>query len=283
MSDFQGELPVCEEINQWHDRLGGFVDRLALADYAQKYAEHFVMERNDGIIEVRMHSAGGPATYSLGLHNAWGQAWQEVGNDPCNEVVIFSGTGGAWIGGADPASFAQPFHEWSGDQAYELHYDGMKVVENLVMGIDVPTIGVVNGPGFHTEIALFCDITLAAEDAVFSDGHFAAGQTPGDGLQVALQALLGPKRAAYAFYTGEQISAEKALDLGLVNEVLPRDRLLPRAREIATTIMQKPRPVRRLTHTIAQRPLRRRLLEDHGYGMAHELLGAFTDRPEARP
>lgn len=147
LPNLKGKRPVREEINQWQDRLAGFVDRPALVDYAQKYAEHFVMERDDGIIEVRMHSAGGPAIYSLGLHNAWGQAWQEVGNDPCNEVVIFSGTGDAWIGGADPASFAQPFHEWSGDQAYELHYDGMKVVENLVTGIDVPTIGVVNGPG----------------------------------------------------------------------------------------------------------------------------------------
>ena len=44
-----------------------------------KYADHFVMERRDGIVELRMHTGGGPGLYSLGKHNAWGQAWQEVG------------------------------------------------------------------------------------------------------------------------------------------------------------------------------------------------------------
>ncbi|MGI5228253.1 enoyl-CoA hydratase/isomerase family protein [Actinoallomurus sp. CA-142502] len=271
-----------KEVDEWHDRLGGFVGRPALDEYADKYSDHFVVERNGGVIELRMHSKGGPAVYSLGLHNAWGQAWQEIGNDPRNEVVILTGTGNAWLAGIDPASFAQPFHEWPGDIAHELYYDGMKLLENLVFGVDVPTIGVVNGPGFHTELALFCDITLAAEDAVFSDGHFAAGQAPGDGLQLAFQSLLGPKRAAHALYTSERIDARKALDLGLVNEVLPTDDLLPRARQIAQTMMDRPRSTRRLTHAIVQRPFRRRLLEDHGFGMAHELFGVFTDRPGNR-
>lgn len=273
------ELREHEELEAWRGRLGGFVGRPRLEEYAEKYAGHFVIERHDGVVELRMHTRGGPAVYSLGLHNAWGQAWQEVGNDPRNEVMIVTGTGNAWLAAVDPASFATPFPEWSGDTAYELHHDAMRVVESLVVGIDIPTIGVVNGPGFHTELALFCDITLAAEDAVFSDGHFATRQVPGDGLQLAFQALLGPKRAAYAMYTSERIAARKALELGLVNEVLPTDELLPRARQIAQTIMDKPRPVRRLTHAIAQRPFRRRLLEDHGFGMAHELFGAFSDRP----
>ncbi|MGW0809995.1 enoyl-CoA hydratase/isomerase family protein [Nonomuraea sp. NPDC002799] len=270
---------MSENVNEWHDRLGGFVARPAFQEYARKYSDHFVMERREGIIELRMHTEGGPAVYSLGLHNAWGQAWQEVGNDPENEVLILSGTGDAWMAGVDPASFDRPFPEWSGEVAYELYYDGMKLLENLVFGVDIPTIGVVNGPGFHTELALFCDITLAADSAVFSDGHFPVGQVPGDGLQVAFQSLLGPKRAAYAFYTGERIDAKKALDLGLVNEVLPAEDLLPRAREIAQTMMTKPRPIRRLTHSVAQRPYRRRLIEDHGFGLAHELFGAFSNRP----
>lgn len=75
------------------------------------------------------------------------------------------------------------------------------------------------------------------------------------------------------------LTAGRALELGLVNEVLATEDLLPRARQIARTMMDKPRATRRLTHAIAQRPYRRRLLEDHGIGMAHELFGAFTDRP----
>jgi enoyl-CoA hydratase/carnithine racemase len=273
---------MSEQVREWHDRLGGFAGRPDLKEYAERYADHFAMRRRDGIIELRMHTMGGPAVFSLGMHHVWGQVWQEVGNDPDNEVLILTGTGGAWLAGVDPASFDRPFHEWPADVAYELHRDGMKLLENLVHGLDIPTIGVVNGPGFHTELALFCDLTLVADDAVFSDGHFATGPSglpPGDGLQIALQALLGPKRAAYALYTGEQIDAAKALELGLVNEVLPAEQLLPRAWQVAETMMTRSRSTRRHTHAIVQRPFRRRLQEDHGYGMAHELFAAFTDRP----
>jgi len=60
--------------------------------------------------------------------------------------------------------------------------------------------------------------------------------------------LIGPKRAAHLAYTGAALSAEQALALGLVSEVLPGARLLPRAQEIASSIMAKPRASRRLTH-----------------------------------
>ncbi len=93
-------------------------------------------------------------------------------------------------------------------------------------------------------------------------------------MHLVLQELVGQKRAAGYLYSGERIDAQTALRLGLVNEVTENDRLLPRAREIAEEIMKKPRTTRRMTHAIIQRPWRRRLTEDLGYGLAHEQFAA---------
>lgn len=110
------------------------------------------------------------------------------------------------------------------------------------------------------------------------DPHFLVGAAPGDGLQLGLQELIGTKRAAYYLYTGQQIDAPTALELGLVNEVLPAEKLLPRAWEIAETMMRRPRTTRRLTHAIVQRPWKRRLVQDLGFGIAHEMFGLSADK-----
>jgi enoyl-CoA hydratase/carnithine racemase len=261
-------------IDSWESTVGGFVPPAGLAEYADRYAEHFAIRRRDGIVELRMHTAGGPAVFSLGLKNAWGQVLAQIGADPANEVLIVTGTGDRWIGGVHPQSFARPVPEWPADVAYDHAYlDGMKMLENLVFGVDIPTIGAINGPGIRTELALLCDISLGTPETTLGDGNFAAGgQAPGDGMHLVLQELIGPKRAAGYLYSGERIDAESALRLGLVTEVVPN--VHDRAWEIAAGIMRKPRTARRMTHAVIQRPWRRRLTEDLGFGLAHEQFAA---------
>jgi enoyl-CoA hydratase/carnithine racemase len=271
------------ELDEWHARSGGYVKRPSFSEYAEKYADYFVMERRDGIIQLRMHTDGGPARFGFAVHNAWPQAWQEIGNDPENEVIILTGTGSEWLAiDGDPEDAARSLvrDPRPKDFAYEhTYYDATKLLENFVFAIDIPTIAAINGPSVaHTEFALLCDITLAAESATIIDPHLPTGVAPGDGQQLTLQELVGAKRAAYHLYTGRPIGARQALELGLVNEVLPADRLLPRAWELAETIMKSPRAARRLTHAIVQRPWKRRLVQDLGFGIAHEMFGISADR-----
>ena len=81
---------------------------------------------------------------------------------------------------------------------------------------------VINGPGFHTEMLLMCDITICSEDAIIYDLHYDIGSVPGDGIHSCFQELLGVKRAAYALLTGQTIDAKTALEYGMVNEIHPR-------------------------------------------------------------
>ena len=252
----------------------GFVSRPRFEDYREKYAPYFKLERNNGILQAQMHTNGGPVLYGLPLHNAWSQLWLDIGNDPDNEVLIFSGTGDKWIAGFDPGFAAQSLDEMPADAFYDQIYtDATKLLEAFIFNIDIPTIACINGSGLHTEFALLCDITLCAEHAELFDPHFKFNLVPGDGQGLTFQELMGVKRAAYFLYTSDKITAEMAKEMGLVNEVLPLDRLLPRASEIAEKIMQKPRSIRRLTSAVLRRQWKRRLVEDLGFHIAHELLG----------
>jgi enoyl-CoA hydratase len=102
----------------------------------------------------------------------------------------------------------------------------------------VPIIGAINGAavtgGF--EIALACDFLIASDRARFADTHAKVGMIPGWGLTVVLPRLIGAGRARRMSVTAEFIDAQRALEWGLVTEVVEHSRLLDRALEIAAII-----------------------------------------------
>lgn len=256
-----------------------FVGRPRLEEYREKYARYFALDRQDGILQARMHTGGGPVAYGLNLHNAWTQLWLDIGNDPDNEVLILTGTGDKWIGGLETefpsdGHVTEAFSKMTADVFYDqLYLDATKVLEGFIFNIEIPTIACINGPGFHTDLALLCDITLCSEHAELFDPHFANHVVPGDGQGLTFQELMGIKRAAYYLYTSEKITAEAAKGMGLVNEVLPPDELLPRAWEIAGLVRQRPRHVRRFTSALLRRQWKRRLIDDLAFHVSHEMLG----------
>jgi enoyl-CoA hydratase/carnithine racemase len=253
-------------------------------DYKERYKEHLIMERRNGIILVRMHTRGGEVKFSLELHTALAQVWEEIGGDHENEVMILTGTGDTWMMEFDKTSFAaveaegeMGFKKFSYDTFY---HDGTKSVENLIWDVDIPTIAAVNGPGLHTEYALLCDITICTEDTFFFDPHLHAGIPPGDGAFLAFQALLGLKRAAYYIYTCKTIDAKTAYNWGLVNEVVPREKLMDRAWELAEMILHRnTRLTRRMTSQLVKHPWKRLITDEFKLHFAHEMY-AIHGNPE---
>jgi enoyl-CoA hydratase/carnithine racemase len=124
-----------------------------------------------------------------------------------------------------------------------------------------------------------CDIVLASEDASFQDSaHFVGGLVPGDGVHVVFPMVMGLNRGRYFLLTGQILTASQALEAGLVNEVLPRARLLPRAWELARKIMEQPELNRRYARILLTEQLRRRMSELLPYGLALEGL-CITRKP----
>lgn len=236
-----------------------YIPMPSLEEYAERFKNFFKFKREDGILEVRMHTFDGPVHWSYQMHHALSELWTVVGHDTKNELLIFTATGDTWIAEADASSFREVEESPDDDQRYNVQiYDTLKVVENFVNDIEIPTITAINGRGIHWEMALMSDITLCTPDFILQDDHFGMheGMVPGDGQMMALQVLLGIKRGNYLALTTKGIDAAACLELGAVNEVVERDKLMERAWELARDIMQKTRSCRRMTHHLCVKPWR---------------------------
>jgi enoyl-CoA hydratase len=146
------------------------------------------------------------------------------------KVGIITGKGDAFCSGIDLDCL-------STDNLFDPRSDG-KDMPQIFESCHKPIIGAVNGyaitGGF--EIALNCDFLIASEHAVFADTHARVGIHPGWGMSQLLQQAVGQRLAKQFSATCEKIPAQKALRCGLVNEVVPADRLMARAIEIAEKI-----------------------------------------------
>ena len=251
---------------------------MQLADYQDKYAG-IRFSREGGVLEMTLHTRGGPAKWGSSrdcLHAELGPAFLDVGRDPENRVVLLTGTGESFIADFDPTA---GFPEASIAEMWPRIYDeGVGLLNNL-LAIPVPTIAAVNGPALiHAELAVLCDIVLAADTAEFADlAHIAGtGSIPGDGVHVVWPMLLGPNRGRYFLLTGERIKAKEARDIGIVGEVLSTDTLMLRARALAADLAKKPLPVLRHTRMLLVKELRRRMFDELHSGLAHEALATLV-------
>jgi len=254
-----------------------------LSDYAERYPS-IRMRREDGVLELVFHTKGGSLQWGLGPHAELPDAFQDVAGDRENKVVIMTGTGAEFSGprvipkAGHPLFPSRPTAQFTEN----LISEGRRMLMNL-MNIEVPVISAVNGPAWrHSEVPLLADIVLASEDAAFQDSaHFPGGLVPGDGVHVVYPMLLGANRARYFLLTGQVIEAAEAHRLGLVGEVLPKEKVLPRAWELARELAAKPEVLVRHTRAVLTEPIKRRLQEELGYGLYNECL-ALMDRPDAK-
>ena len=177
--------------------------------------------------------------------NAWdGQMLEElktaVGDVAGREdarVLVFTGEGRAFSVGADMNWFTpEPQTHRFRLQARSAH-DFFDAIEDL----EKPVLAAINGicVGGGLELALSCDLRVAAEGAQFGFPEVNAGIIPGSGGCSRLARLVGVGVAKELILTGEMISAAEAKAMGLVNAVVPTDQLMAKTREYAEKIMRR--------------------------------------------
>jgi len=165
------------------------------------------------------------------------ELFNRIKNDPAIDVVILTGAGEkSFVAGTDIGELTA-LDATSGKEFSESGQDLLNLIENL----GKPVIAAVNGYalGGGCELALACHLRIASENAKFGQPEVNLGVIPGYGGTQRLTRLIGKGRALEMILAGNQIDANEALRIGLVNKVVPQSELLSTAESIARIILSK--------------------------------------------
>ncbi len=162
-------------------------------------------------------------------------ALENIRDDDSVRIIIITGAGDkAFSAGADISEFPKRA------PADILKGKGVKRMTDLLREIPKPAIAMVNGLalGGGCELAMACDIIIASENAQFGQPEINVGVIPGAGGTQVLPRLVGEKKAKEMVFTGGFISAQEALSWGLINKVVPADKLKDAVLEMAKAMMR---------------------------------------------
>jgi enoyl-CoA hydratase/carnithine racemase len=169
---------------------------------------------------------------------ALSEAVERLCQIPDLRVVIVTGAGGAFISGGD----VRDLHHYLAEEDGLRQHDLMSGTLDRLAALPIPVIAAIEGAarGGGCEVALACDLRIAAADATFGFAQIEMGVTPGWGGAQRLLNLVGYSQAIDLLVTGRAITAHEAQALGLVNWVCEQGDALDRAYELAETIAEGP-------------------------------------------
>jgi enoyl-CoA hydratase len=194
-----------------------------------RYETLRVDRSDEGFATIAFNRPDKLNTLSIRLRQELAAAVDALEADPAIHVLILTGQGRAFTAGLD-------LDEWSAAPAAAAwEHSAVAAIERF----SGPLIGAINGLALTggLEIALACDVLLAADDARFADTHAKVGLLPGWGGSVRMQQRVGPHRAKELALTGRFFSAQEALAWGLVNHVVAAGRLQLEAQALARQML----------------------------------------------
>ena len=172
------------------------------------------------------------------------KAFKQAGRDPDVRAIILTGNGRGFSSGADLSSNDLNKHSvngkppGAGDHLKKVYHP----LINQITTIEKPVIGAVNGiaAGIGMSIALATDLRVVSDKAAFTLGFGKIGLVPDGGASWILPRLIGYNRAYQIYLTSEKVSAQTALDWGMVNQVVPHDQLMEVTMAMAQKLAQGP-------------------------------------------
>jgi enoyl-CoA hydratase len=211
---------------------------LAIASISTKGVDVLLLSADHGAVRVlTLNRPEARNALSRDLIKAAYTALTEADADESVRAVVLTGADPAFCAGVD---LKEAQREGLG---YFQEFRSHSCI-SAVRTMRTPIIGAINGATFTggLEMALGCDFLIASDRAVFADTHARVGILPGGGMTAYLPALVGRSMARRLSMTGEVVDAARAERIGLVTEVVPHERLLDRALELAGQIAEVPGP-----------------------------------------
>jgi len=180
--------------------------------------------RQGRILTLEMNRSNSLNAVDELLHEELSRVFRDADSDPNSDVIVLTGSGGAFCAGGDVNWMQRAIDQ---PELFEQTVSEAKQIIFSMLDCEKPIIGRVNGHamGLGCTLALFCDVTFMSTAAKIGDPHVLMGVVAGDGGAVIWPALVGISKAKEFLMTGDQLSAERAEKLGLVNHVCLPDEL----------------------------------------------------------
>ena len=224
-----------------------------------------VLEKEDSICTVKLNRPGALNSLNRQVFSELISAFDEIQSEASTKVVILTGVGDrAFVAGADIAEM-KDLSSFEAREFARMAGHAMNQVERL----DRPVIAAINGfaLGGGCELAMACDLRIASENAKFGQPEITLGIIPGAGGTQRLPRLVGPSKAKQLVFTGQVIDAKTALEIGLVDMVVPPDQLSNEARKLAFTMAGKPK----IALALAKRAINQGLNADLATALNYEI------------
>jgi len=197
--------------------------------------ECIIYEKEEGIAVIKLNRTNVLNAMNKQLWLDFQAAMEDVRTDPAIKVLIVTGEGRAFSTGADLKESKTRSIEDYRDYLVELQEASRKLIR-----FEKPTIAAINGYalGSGYELALACDIRIAAEEAQIGSPEAKVTSSVTGGAMRLVQDLIGPAKARELLFTGEYISGKEAERIGLVNRSVPLASLMDETRKMAEKIAQ---------------------------------------------
>ncbi|HEY1732355.1 MAG TPA: enoyl-CoA hydratase [Terriglobales bacterium] len=205
--------------------------------------------RNGAVMRIAINRPEKKNALTADMYDALSDAVEEAERDSGVRVLLLHGKGDAFTAGNDLQDFLQK--PWKG----KARPPAVRFI-HAVAHAKKPIVAAVHGlvVGVGTTILLHCDLVYAAEETRFLVPFVNLGIVPEAASTVLLPLLIGRQRAAELFMLAAPLTAQRAYETGLVNAVLPVDKLLPTAAEAARALAAKPAAALRATKDLMKRP-----------------------------
>lgn len=201
--------------------------------------ESLLYQREGATVVIQLYRPQKKNALNGELRREMESALREIGDNSSLRVVIITGGEEIFCAGADIAEIEEAT---TAELVYK-HARQFQLLFDQIESLPQPVIAAVSGYalGGGCELALACDFRIASETARFGLPEIKIGAFPAGGGTQRLPRLIGAAKAKEMIFTGEPISAEEALSLGLVMKVVPQGRLLEEAKGFASKLAALPR------------------------------------------
>jgi len=216
-------------------------------------AGELLYEVRDRVATVTLNRSDKLNAFTGAMIDRWAWALGEAQRDPAVNVVVVTGAGRAFCTGGDVSRMGQA--ESTPLEHKNQLWEHIHRVPKALDAMDKPVIAMVNGlaVGAGMGMALMCDIRIASSAARFSTGYVRVGLVPGDGDTYFLPRLIGTARALELLWTADFVDASEAERLGIVNRVVPPERLVEETYALARRIADGPQiPIRLIKRLVYQ-------------------------------